>query len=37
MKSGDQALALEHYKKFLALWKDADPSTADSHPLGLGL
>jgi hypothetical protein len=28
-QQGDTAKAIEHYKKFLDLWKDADPGIAD--------
>ncbi len=29
MKRGDYALAIEHYEKFLDLWKNADPGIAE--------
>jgi cytochrome c-type biogenesis protein CcmH/NrfG len=28
-EQGDTAKAIEHYEKFLDLWKDADPGTAE--------
>jgi hypothetical protein len=28
-EQGDKAKALEHYEKFLSLWKDADPGIAE--------
>ncbi len=28
-KQGDTAKAIEHYEKFLSLWKDADPGIAE--------
>jgi len=28
-QQGDTAKAIEHYQKFLTLWKDADPGVAE--------
>jgi len=28
-QQGNNAKAIEHYEKFLSLWKDADPGIAD--------
>jgi DNA-binding SARP family transcriptional activator len=28
-QQGNQAKAIEHYEKFLELWKDADPGIAE--------
>jgi hypothetical protein len=28
-KNGNTAKAIEHYEKFLTLWKDADPGIAE--------
>jgi len=28
-QQGDTAKAIEHYEKFLSLWKDADPGIAE--------
>ena len=28
-KNGNRAKAIEHYEKFLDLWKDADPGIAE--------
>jgi hypothetical protein len=28
-QKGDTAKAVEHYEKFLSLWKDADPGIAE--------
>jgi DNA-binding SARP family transcriptional activator len=28
-QQGNQAKAIEHYEKFLSLWKDADPGIAE--------
>jgi len=30
----DTAKAIEHYQKFLALWKDADPGIAEMEDAG---
>jgi hypothetical protein len=34
---GDTAKAIEHYEKFLDLWKDADPGIAEAEDAKEGL
>jgi len=31
LQKGDQAKAIEHYEKFLNLWKDADPGIPEAE------
>ena len=36
-EQGDATKATEHYEKFLALWKDADPCVAEVEDAKKGL